>query len=87
MGMTSELNAELQHAIDAAGTSPVVVVDPRTNKTYVLVSSDQYERVQALFAPHDNLEETYAAQIESAMQAGWADPVMDDYNHYDERRK
>lgn len=33
------------------------------------------------------LEDTYRAQIESAMKAGWDDPVMDEYNNYDSKRK
>jgi len=30
--------------------------------------------------PQDELGDTYAAQMESAMRAGWDDPAMDDYN-------
>ena len=32
------------------------------------------------------ISDTYAAQIESAMRAGWADPKMDEYNDYDIHR-
>jgi hypothetical protein len=32
------------------------------------------------------LSDTYAAQIESAMHAGWNDPLMDEYNDYDSPR-
>jgi antitoxin (DNA-binding transcriptional repressor) of toxin-antitoxin stability system len=34
----------------------------------------------------DDLGETYAAQMESALQAGWSDPLMDEYNDYDAHR-
>ena len=34
----------------------------------------------------DELADTYHAQLESAMKAGWADPIMDEYNHYDVAR-
>jgi hypothetical protein len=36
---------------------------------------------------HESLADTYRAQIGSAMKAGWDDPAMDDYNHYDRLRK
>lgn len=32
------------------------------------------------------LSETYWAQMEAAMRAGWGDPLMDDYDRYDELR-
>ncbi len=31
----------------------------------------------------DELADSYPAQMESAMRAGWADPAMDEYNDYD----
>jgi antitoxin (DNA-binding transcriptional repressor) of toxin-antitoxin stability system len=34
----------------------------------------------------DDLAETYTAQMESALQAGWSDPLMDEYNDYDAHR-
>jgi hypothetical protein len=36
---------------------------------------------------NDELAETYAAQSEAALRAGWDEPAMDDYDHYDEARK
>lgn len=82
----TELNQELLQAIDAQVELPPRVIDPRTNKTYVLVAAEQYDRIRALLEPGDALSETYSAQMESAMRAGWADPVMDDYDRYDECR-
>jgi hypothetical protein len=84
--MTLELSKDLQQYIDAYPESPPRIVDPRTSKTYVLVPVDQYERVKSLLAQDDNLADTYPAQIEAAMRAGWGDPRMDDYDHYDEHR-
>jgi antitoxin (DNA-binding transcriptional repressor) of toxin-antitoxin stability system len=34
----------------------------------------------------DDLAETYSAQVESALQAGWNDRLMDEYNDYDAHR-
>jgi hypothetical protein len=82
--MSIELSNDQRQAVDAAGL-PLTLVDPRTGSEYVLVSAQTFERVQALF--NDDLTETYPAQIESAMRAGWDDPVMDEYNDYDRHRK
>ena len=55
---------------------------------YVLVRADQYERVKELLEDENNdLRDTYPAQIESAMRAGWGDPEMDAYNDYDANRE
>ncbi len=82
--MTPELNPELQQAVDEA--VPPLVVDPRTNKAYYLVAAEQYERIRALLEPVDTLSDTYPAQLNSAMKAGWGEPAMDDYDRYDEHR-
>ena len=82
--MSLELSNDLRQAVDAEGT-PLKIVDPRTGNVYVLVNQTVFERVQSLLA--DDLAETYPAQMESAMRAGWDDPVMDEYNDYDRHRK
>lgn len=78
--MSLELSHDLRDALDSAGT-PLKLVDPRTGQVYLLVQESTYAKVQSL--PGDELPETYAAQIESALRAGWDDPAMDDYNDYD----
>jgi len=82
--MSLELSYDLRQAVDANGT-PLKIIDPRTGNVYVLVSQPVFERVRSLLA--DDLTETYAAQMESAMRAGWDDPAMDEYNDYDQHRK
>lgn len=69
--MTHPLTAEQQSLLDASGT-PLRFVDPRTGHVYVLVED------------RSELADTYRAQIESAMRAGWDDPVLDEYARYDE---
>ncbi|MCI0334816.1 MAG: hypothetical protein L0228_16505 [Planctomycetes bacterium] len=82
--MSIELSNDQKHALDIAGT-PLKVVDPRTGSVYVLVDDTAFQLFQALVG--DNLADTYQAQIDSAMRAGWDDPAMDDYNDYDKHRE
>jgi antitoxin (DNA-binding transcriptional repressor) of toxin-antitoxin stability system len=37
-------------------------------------------------APDGELAETYRAQFEAALAAGWDDPAMNDYDNYDAHR-
>lgn len=83
----TELSPELQQALDTQAEAPPRLVDPRTNKAYVLVAAEQYERVKALLEQDDDLTHTYPAQIEAAMRAGWGDAPMNDYDRYDELRR
>jgi hypothetical protein len=83
------LTAEQQQAVRQATDAAVVrLLDPDTQVSYVLLRLDLYEQVSALFEVDDyDLSDTYAAQMESAMRAGWDDPDMDVYNDYDAQRK
>jgi len=85
--MTPRLTDEQRQALEASPEAPVRVVDERTNTAYVLVRADVYERIKALLEEDYDLSDTYPAQMESALRAGGADPAMDDYNDYDEKRK
>ena len=78
--MSLQFSSDQWQAINAEGT-PLRLVDPRTGHTYVLVEQALFEKLQSLF--EGDLAETYTAQIESAMRAGWDDPIMDEYNDYD----
>jgi len=82
--MTLELSNDQRKAMDSEGT-PLKVVDPRTGAVYVLVNETVFRQLQSLFG--DDLADTYEAQIESAMRAGWDDPGMDEYNEYDRHRQ
>jgi hypothetical protein len=64
---------------------PLELIDEQTNVAYVLVPADEFRRLKT--AGEDELGDTYVAQIESAMQAGWDDPRMDEYNEYDAHRQ
>jgi hypothetical protein len=82
--MPVELTSEQHEAIQSEGV-PMQMVDPRSGSVYVLVKSVTFERVKSLLS--DDLSDTYRAQIESAMRAGWDDPLLDQYNDYDSHKK
>jgi hypothetical protein len=81
--MSIELTDAIREAVAAAGT-PLKLVDSHTGQSYVLVSESAFQRVETLL--RDDLADTYPAQMESAMRAGWDDPAMDQYNDYDRHR-
>jgi hypothetical protein len=83
--VTSKLPDELRTAVATHPGEVLELVDEKTKIAYVLVSAEEFQRLK--MAAEDELAETYAAQIESAMQAGWDDPRMDDYNDYDTHRR
>jgi hypothetical protein len=57
------------------------LLDELTHRAYVLIPAEEFERLKTVV--DSELTETYPAQIESAMQAGWNDPLMEDNNNYD----
>lgn len=80
-----ELTVQQLEAINAAGTTPPVVVDPKTNTPYVLLRQDVYKRLSD--AEYDDgpwtEEERELLAWEAGKQAGWED--MDAYDHYPEK--
>jgi hypothetical protein len=86
--MNIELTEAQSKALDEADSTPARVTDPRTRKTYVLLRLDVFDRIKEIFPEDDYvLADTYRAQVDAAMTAGWSDPAMDDYNNYDLHRK
>jgi hypothetical protein len=83
--MTPKLSEELQQALHANGDRPVQVVDPGTNKVYVLIAAEVYERIKPLISDDEfDIRETYAAQF-AAMDTPecWGAPGMELYDDYD----
>jgi hypothetical protein len=81
--MSIELTEDLRTAVESIGT-PLRLVDSHSGQVYVLVNESSFARWQSLVG--DELADTYPAQVESAMRAGWNDPEMDEYNDYDRHR-
>jgi hypothetical protein len=84
--MSIELTTEQLQAADA---SPVRVTDPNTNREYVVVAKAAFERMQE--RQYDDSpwtdEEMDALAWETGQHAGWDDPRMDEYNHYQSPKK
>jgi hypothetical protein len=81
-----ELTEQQVQAIAGAGTTPPVVVDPKTRTPYVLLRQDVYERLtdpEYDDSPWTDTEMELLAW-EAGKDAGWED--MDEYDHYPEKQ-
>jgi hypothetical protein len=73
--LSKEISAELQHQ----GGQPLQVVDPATNKVYVIIAGDLFNRMRPLIGDDVfDIQETYPAQ-EAALAHVWSDPALDAY--------
>jgi hypothetical protein len=85
--MAAQLSDELRRELEQHGGRPIEVVDPTTNKVYLLIPREQYERLKPLFEdePLSELEQRELLR-QAGRRAGWDDPEMDAYDRYDEHR-
>lgn len=85
--MIVKLNDELHDALIEQGERPIEVLDPATNRVYVLLAREQYERLRLLFDTDPLSPEEQRHLIrEAGRRAGWDDQEMDAYDRYDEVR-
>jgi bifunctional DNA-binding transcriptional regulator/antitoxin component of YhaV-PrlF toxin-antitoxin module len=82
--VTTKLPDELRTVLSAHPGENVELIDEKTNAAYVLVPAEEFQRLKT--AAEDELNDTFAAQVESAMDAGWGQPPMDEYDDYDSSR-
>jgi hypothetical protein len=74
-----ELTEQQQQAVDAS-PEPPRLLDPRTNKTYVLIEAEAYERIKDLLAEDDLTMQQVAVLVERALQDEDAgDPTLEFY--------
>ena len=74
-----ELNGEQQQALTAQGET-LNLIDPRTQRVYVLLPQEQYERLKNLPEPGPLTEEERRVILRGVWErANWDDPRMDDY--------
>jgi hypothetical protein len=86
--MALQLNDDIARALDRQGETPVQAIHPVTGKVFFLVSEEQYRRLKPLFEEEPLTAEEKLFQLhEAGKRAGWDDPAMDAYDHYDEHRK
>ena len=74
-----ELTQPILNAIDAQ-RHPVHLLDPRTQKEYVLVSAEQFESLLTSFEDKLDIRGAYPLMDAVARREGWDDPEMDIYN-------
>ena len=86
--MTPAITDQMRQALDAEHGQPVKIVDEKTSQVYYVISAAQFETMRALFADGEiQPREAYPLIAKTAAAAGWADPVMDAYDNYDEHRQ
>jgi hypothetical protein len=85
--MSIQLSEDQGKALDSEVEVPPRVVDPRTNRTYVLVPTEQYDRMRALLEEELDIRGAYPLMDAVASKEGWDDPSMDIYNDFTPREK
>ncbi len=79
------LPSELQDLVEQSGNSPVRVIDPRTQRVYVLIADDQFDRLRSLIDIEPlSIDQQRVALRDAGKRAGWDDPEMDAYDQYDQ---
>ncbi len=65
-----------------------VAVNPSTNKTYVLVRQNVYDRIKGLLSDSgDSTDDELRLMLARSAEAnGWNEPAMDDYDEYEANR-
>ena len=85
--MAATLSDELQQAVERQGGRPVEVIHPGTQKVYLLVPREQYDRLRPLLEDERlTLDEQRRLLADAGRRAGWDDPEMDAYDQYDQHR-
>ena len=81
------LTEKQQQALLAAGGEPLRLIDPVTNQSYVLLPSESYDRLRALFEETPLSKGEKRAHLRRAGgRTGWDDAELDVYNDRDPRR-
>lgn len=85
--MATNLTPQQRDELRQHGNQPVPVIDPETKAVYFLVTGEVFERLKRFLGDESmSPEDAYAAQSAVAGAAGWDDPEMDVYDHYDENK-
>ena len=79
------LTAEQLNALAIHLGEPIRCIDPASQRRYVLLRAEVYDRVEAFLEDY-RPQDAYPA-IDRAFAEGWDDPKMNDYDRYEELRK
>jgi hypothetical protein len=83
--MTTDLSDELRLALEQEDGIPVHLVDATTNKTYVIMRVDQYEKVKVVFEREDHdfdPAEAYPFVDEVMQEDDSDDPTLESYQSF-----
>lgn len=75
------LTAEQRQLLHESRGEPVRLVDPDTNREYVLLAAEIYDQVRSALTDLES-RELYPALHRALRDEGWDDPQMDEYNRY-----
>jgi hypothetical protein len=75
------LSVEQRNLLRESRGEPVRLVDPDTNREYVLLSAEVYDQLRSVLTDIDP-RELYPALHRALRDEGWDDPHMDEYNRY-----
>ena len=64
---------ELRRAIEQAGDVPVRLEDPETNRSYILIRAEDYERLTRLIAADDDAAESMERSLAELEPEDWED--------------
>ena len=85
--MATLLIQEQQQALREQAGKPVEVIDPATNRVYLIIEREQYERLRPLFEDDPMTAEEQRNLLRAAgKRAGWDDAQMELYDRYDQVR-
>ena len=79
----TRMTPEIRRAIQEAAGVPVRLDDPESQRTYVLLEAEEYERLRTPIADDDLDARAAYPLVWQVMEADWTDPAMD---VYDEQR-
>lgn len=80
------ITPEQRQAIEQAGDQPAKLVDPETNRTYLLVREDDFLVLPIDWSGELSKEEQDGLLRDLGRSVGWDDPEMDLYDDLDPRK-
>ncbi len=85
------LSPEQVQDLQQAGDQPIRVVDPTTQKVYVILEDSRFEQLRSLISDEPlSISEQRHLLTRMGNRVDWDDPEMDRYDNYDDelrRRK